>query len=71
VIDGDTDVSIEDVSMMQTSDERECMSTTLDDADMEFTGSFTVVFEDRVDALRFLSWLRGSPRPAVDDASDG
>lgn len=71
MVDGDTDVIIENVSMTKISDERVGVGTALEDADMEFSGSFTVEFEDRVDALRFWAWLHGSPRPTIDDAAEG
>jgi hypothetical protein len=57
VIHGDTDVVIDDVSLTRGTGEHEGMATTLDDADMTFSGSFSVAFEDEDDAREFWEWL--------------
>lgn len=57
VIDGDTDVTIEDVSLKRVPEHRRGVGTTLDAAEAEFEGSFTVEFENEDDAREFWEWL--------------
>lgn len=57
VIDGDTDVIVDDVSLTRETGEREGLQSEMLDADMTFSGSFSVVFEDEDDAREFWDWL--------------
>jgi hypothetical protein len=57
VIDGDTDVVIEDVSLTRETGEHEGLQNEMLDADMTFSGSFTVSFEEEDDAREFWEWL--------------
>jgi hypothetical protein len=57
VINEETHVQIEDVSMQRVPECRSGVGTTLDEHDMEFEGSFTVEFEDKADAIEFWQWL--------------
>jgi hypothetical protein len=57
VIDGNTDVAIEDVSLTRETGEHEGLQDAMLNADMTFSGSFSVAFEDEDDAREFWEWL--------------
>lgn len=60
VIDNDTEVTIEHVSLSAVPEHRRGVDTTMDTTEATFSGSFSVEFEDADDALEFWEWLHES-----------